>query len=364
MHTRRTQLDRARRDGFSLVELLVVVVIIVLVIGIVAVSGANVIAAGRKAATERLLSSITTAIEQFHADHGFYPPLLTHHASDPGHLSVADVQPNAFTQTANDPMRAARYHSVYSLGAYLVGIGDLRGDGVVDGYAFETPPRPNLDDGVDGPGIRSPGPDRAWGGAANGLSLTNTAYMPPTTGRVYGPYIDVKPGRAMRQVERRAPIRVDVVQTINGSSVSDTDVNWRRRFTIIDRWGNPIRYYSGWPTRDDMSGDYSLLNVPIELFSYDAASIYAARTNSAENTIPPRADGLMGAPYALLSAGEDGYFGEASNERANITYPANAMFINAGNLGLGLGVFGDDETGRRAQERHLRRLSDNIRVLP
>lgn len=72
----------ARRPGFSLVELLVVIAIIAIVIAIIvpALNGART--AARKTATNALLSDVTAAAMQFSQDHG---------GSMPGYFSPTDM---------------------------------------------------------------------------------------------------------------------------------------------------------------------------------------------------------------------------------------------------------------------------------
>ncbi|TVQ61311.1 MAG: prepilin-type N-terminal cleavage/methylation domain-containing protein [Phycisphaerales bacterium] len=331
-----------RRNAFTLVELLVVVVIMLIVIGIVVVAGATIVAESRRASTERLMGAVANALEMFRADHGYYPPLLSHNN---GNLHVPEAQPNAFDSFTAGPLADARFHSVYSLAAYLVGVGDLAGEGAGGGEYTEV-------DGVPGPGLRSPGIDRAWGGAIDGLQSA----QPPTTGRTFGPYIDVAAGRNMRQVRRG-----DVTSFAPISPIPEQNV----RFTIVDRWGTPIRYYRYWPTRE--GDNASLANAPLELFSSDTVITLAPAYSSSPNaSLTPEQLGrdrvLFDAPYALLSAGPDTLFGSGPDEPPASGSQQYIRLRDAGQYFPAQASPGD--TAAEAGERLRRRLTDNIRVTP
>ena len=308
------------RGAFTLVELLVVVVIMLIVMGIVVVAGSSIVAESRRANTQRLMGSIANALEMFKADHGYYPPLLSHSAG--GNLHVPEAQSNAFTNFTSGSLFDTRYHSVYSLAAYLIGVGDLAAEG---GDFQEL-------DGVQGPGLRSPGLDRAWGGALTGL---NNAQR-PTTGRVYGPYVDVASGRNMRQVR-------------NADVIDSNNAEMNVRFTLVDRWGTPIRYYRYWPTRDGTN--VTLANSPLELFSASVVPEIAGASVTQSDRLGVDAP-LLNAPYALLSAGSDTFFGNAVNESPG---PGAQQHLRL-----------RDFPGRTDEDQALllRRLSDNIRVTP
>lgn len=328
-----------RHPAFTLVELLVVVAIIGLLIGVALVAGQGALASSKKAQTERTLRSVADAIEQFKSDHGFYPPLLNpEDASPTAPILVTEALPDAYTYTALESLHAKRYYSNYSLSAYLVGVGDLNGDAIEQYPAGE----PNLDDGLNGPGVRAPGEDQSWGGAQRRPGYPYSAAsgdpLPAQTGPSFGPYIDLAQGKGLRLTR-----------------VGDNTIHNRQgMFFMVDRWDKPIRYYRHWPTKA-LSGanpnEQSLADIPLELLSWDAAKGQAppaAGSTTPHLGIDPA---LAGAEFALLSAGEDGFFGEASDE--GVTAPA--LLSVDGFRGL---------SDQVAIKKLLRRLEDNVRVTP
>ena len=308
---RRTEQSTGRR-GFTLVELIAVITVIAILAALVLAAVGKARKSAQRGAAVRLLESIATAADEFKNDFGWYPPLLINR-TDAGANEAAlpngapmHVVPEAkyrFTPGSGssvDAYRAAmanaRYHSDVSLTAYLLGSGDLNGDErVIYDDPGSTFSEPNFDDGADGPAIRHPGPaDKSWGGGADRrlqVPVLDGKYpnsdidrwraeVAPPRGREFGPYLD--PGL-----------------------VSDSLVLRRDGMYVLeDQFGNPIRYYRDYPTRDETDPDRPLdiSVVPSELRS--AASIEAQlNENLSEAAEIDRA--LFGAQFVLLSAGEE-----------------------------------------------------------
>ncbi|MCL2645994.1 MAG: prepilin-type N-terminal cleavage/methylation domain-containing protein [Phycisphaerales bacterium] len=71
------------RTGFTLVELLVVIAIIVLLIGILIPTVGSVRKQAKIAATNSLLSTLSTALEHYHNDFNMYPSSTTYYSTTP-----------------------------------------------------------------------------------------------------------------------------------------------------------------------------------------------------------------------------------------------------------------------------------------
>ena len=66
----------ARRPGFTVVELLVVMAIIILLIGVLLVGLSQAAGTAQKAQTQFLMNSMAAALAKFKGDHGYLPPVL------------------------------------------------------------------------------------------------------------------------------------------------------------------------------------------------------------------------------------------------------------------------------------------------
>lgn len=317
---------RRRAGAFTLIELLVVVAIILLLVGILIPTGIFVLGNARKSSNLQLMRTISDGVDAFKNDFRYIPPLLAPQPTSnrlfytPDHTLRNNHQGSA--RTANDrqlELRDRRWHSVAALPIYLMGIGDLAPD--IGDSTLTPAPRflqenePNYEnrhDGADGLGIRDPGPDRSWGGAAD-----RGRHLPTFQGRVYGPYIDPKIAESNMRLARAEdfPYR----NTINPPLTQDV-FDELSMFVFVDRYDSPIRYYKEWLEREPgvVPGpgepDTSLRLAPLELLSYETVTRYrgVGQGTLSESRL---VDGeLVGKPFALLSAGPDGRWGERRRE--------------------------------------------------
>ncbi len=348
--TRRPHAGRA----FTLLELLVVVGVIGLLLAIVLATGNAVLRTSQAASTTRLLGAIGQGLEQFKADHGYYPPLLNENYEN-GDWSGADrlvvANEPGDVQTPYNPYYAGpillgeetqqdpgdpRCFNVYSLAIYLQGVGDLNGDlnqnqGEIYDDPTTTEVEHNLDDGVDGPGLRAPGADRSWGGARDRTDYRNGGpHRPASEGRVFGPYVAAASGRNLERIP-------------DDDTVNDDERQYAGLYRFVDRWGNPIRYYRDWSLRENNTR--SMANVPFEIRDPKEAKdfmdgAYAPDFDASMERIDRD---LAGAPYVLLSVGQDGRSGHRRvNELRNLFSAPNG-----------------EDTKELYEE-----LSDNVRYIP
>ncbi|MDX2114356.1 MAG: prepilin-type N-terminal cleavage/methylation domain-containing protein [Planctomycetota bacterium] len=327
---------RAAR-GFTIIELIVVVGIIAVIAGILLATFGRVRNASQRGADERFNSTIGQAVQAFERDLRYLPPLLIPRAAaladvvavgelTPGNNAEVGV-PDAMFSTPADLRTAldrARYGSEFSLAAYLMGTGDINNS---EATADETLGRnDDEDDGLAGPGIRDPGPDRSWGGAADRVAQRNTPGSAIKTGRTFGPYLD--------PAQLAGNIKLDTRTGL---------------FKFVDAHGQPVRYYTGWPKRSRTGGQPqpSIDHTPIELRTAAAveAQIDAGGT--------PNLDlerGVFNAPFMIVSAGKPQafepngtaipFFGDRKRDAAELSaalalidYGANRPF-NIGDLSL------------------------------
>ncbi len=352
------------RSGFTLTELLVVIAIIALLLGLLLVAGNGALRAARKNATTRFLASIGQGLEQFNKDHGYYPPLLNENHQNGGSFGSPGSPGADRFAVADEPGASDRWHdpafagpqlpreewpppdedtdsrcfNVYALATYLQGVGDINGDGqwVYDDGVASNGPEHSEDDGVDGPGFRTPGPDRSWGGARDRRPHdVGGEHDPAREGRVFGPYVSIGDAGGLEIL----PLNPDQIFV-------DADKPYAGMARFIDRWGNPIRYYRDWLVRDPGTGERTMEYVPLEVRDYENASEFlgGGLGNSYSESILRMSPDIAGAPYVLLSVGPDGRSGHRSRTQIQNLY----------------GGSGDTEGTREALEE----LSDNVRYAP
>lgn len=364
---------RHNPHAFTLVELLVAIVIVGILLSLILVGTSAALAAAKTAATERFLASLSNGMESFSIDHDYYPPILNeNYNNDFGsagaalqhRLTVADfVQQTPLPDDPEDPTNAGpiererAFNNAFSPVIYLMGVGDLNGDGI-ETYATQQPPRRNLDDGADGPGLRSPGPDRSWGGARDRrLPSDGGAHNPPVDGRVYGPYVDAGVGsQVVRIREGQNRIRF----TFDAADLAAANTAYQGLSCFVDTWGNPVRIYGGWPTLDpDAPAGFeqspSMLRVPPEIrdaqrVSETIASIAGGQSieDASLRTVEPA---IVSAPYVFLSMGSDGVSGHPTRDEGHtLTNVANDTGGSAG--------------ARPYSDEVVRAISDNVRYVP
>jgi len=263
-----------RRRAFSLIELLMVIAIIGLLVSVLIVALNKVRGTGESASTEQLMRAIDMSLSQFKSDHGFLPPLLDDTIAANGSAELVPY----------DIARADRidYYSSLTLAPYLIGVGDLNGDGRQDEY----------DDGLAGAGFRDPGRDRSWGYsyAASGgrgrkqywrdqekpgRSAGDPKVIP---GPTFGPYLTV--GGEDR-----------IVYGTNRTGAAFTDA--RPLFAVTDYWGGAIRYFRHWP-KVLPPGETLESHVPVWFGSLRADQVESFKMQS------------RSVEYVLMSIGPDG----------------------------------------------------------
>jgi prepilin-type N-terminal cleavage/methylation domain-containing protein len=279
------QFDRKRRRaGFTLVELATAIVIIVVLLGLTGLAVSRGLLTARAAAERQTLTGLNAAITQFKADFGFLPPLIADERfSQPGPCRLESgsfipwsVQSGVGAAPGADPDALARVvsaaswdtdqkrYSVYSLAYYLTGALDA---------PRATDPR-DVIDGATGPKIRTPSPEGVFA----------------RSGKTHDALFDVtQTGRNRLAYVRSTPTGADQEYGVTPQASTDEE---RRRPTLVDRWGQPIRYYRWKPTfaiTGDRRGEVSEYNVPRALGDPWVASGAA----------------LRGAEYALLITGPD-----------------------------------------------------------
>lgn len=291
---------RPRRAGFTLVELATAIVIIVVLLGLTGLAVSRGLLTARAAAERQTLTGLNAAITQFKADFGFLPPLIADERfsqSGPCRLesgayipwsvqSAVGAAPGADPDVLARPVTGESWttdqkrYSVYSLTYYLTGTLDA---------PRATDPK-DVIDGSPGPKFRTPSPEGVFA----------------RSGKTHDAVFDVtQTGRNRLAYVRSTPTGADQEYGVTPQASTDEE---RRRPTLIDRWGQPIRYYRWKPTfatTGARRGEIDEYNVPRALGNPWVESGAA----------------LRGAEYALMITGPD----RRTDERRPWTNPSNAQ---------------------------------------
>ncbi|MBY0309351.1 MAG: prepilin-type N-terminal cleavage/methylation domain-containing protein [Phycisphaerales bacterium] len=210
----------ARARGFTLLEILLVVVILTVLAALLFVAIGAAVRSVRKAGEQQYVRSLAQAVEQYRQSFGALPPLVADGPADSdGPLvvnpSAGPARPRFKGEAAgSDLSRIARFlryeldpdngqpasgrYSVYTLPVYVLGVLGKRYDG------------------ADGPGFTRPDTDGVFS----------------RSGPVTQPLFDVS-----RQTER----------LVRAGTVGSED-DPACRTVLVDRWGRAIRYYAWLPT--------------------------------------------------------------------------------------------------------------------
>ncbi len=274
-HTRQSVIHRA----FTLVELLVTIAIIGILVAILFPALGGAFGTADRAKSQTQVNTIVTAFEAFYADFQYDPPLVAPpkdgRSVDPPGIRTPELQASEFADyysaaagNTADAYRAARYHSEYTIAAYLLGMGDLNGDGrtVYDDRATGDRVEPNEDDGLDTFGFRNPGEFRAWKKRG---SSNNFKHEAPGVGREYGPYIE------------QGVIKDIVKERKIGGNGRPDESGFITMYVMVDPWGTPYRYYRNWPTR--LSERSNVARIPVELRNPDSVARQLEAANIAND---------------------------------------------------------------------------------
>ena len=113
-----TRPNPARRAGFTLIEMLVVVIIIAVLSGMVMGLFKTSSSWAAKAQTSDILGKVRAAIEEFHAEYGAYPPVPTYNNGQPFYYAYPAT--NGLSPTAAGNMTADAPLFTFGLMSFLV----------------------------------------------------------------------------------------------------------------------------------------------------------------------------------------------------------------------------------------------------
>ncbi|HZW07241.1 MAG TPA: prepilin-type N-terminal cleavage/methylation domain-containing protein [Phycisphaerales bacterium] len=285
MRTARTRANPVRTRGFTLLEVLLVVVIVTVLAALLFVAIGAAVRAVRKAGEQQYVRSLAMAVEQYKQSVGSVPPLVAEGPTESdGPLVMNPAAGTPFRPrikgegSAQDLTRAIRYaryeidadgtnpdlnrSSRYTLAVYVLG---------VLGKKY---------DGVEGPGFTKPDTDGVFSRA----------------GATTQPLFDVT-----RHTER--------VQRL---PVAGSEDDPACRTVILDRWNNPIRYYRWLPTYHTASA-----TVLPSVYPGAPGNAPAQAKEVRSFNVPPGVGNpvtnpeLRGAQAAVVSAGPDGQINDA-----------------------------------------------------
>lgn len=293
-----TRCNLGVRRAFTLVELLTVVVIITILMAVLAISLHHGLRTSKTAVAESLLKSIGMGIEAYKIDLGHEPPLVTPQVLGAGKQGL--VTPETYFASGTSGAASVheigasqdvRFFSEYTIASYLLGIGDFNNDNSMGLNSAAKPASdPSatpqdliewLDDGQAGLGLKAPGRSRAW-------KSPNGDHEPTQTGRSFGPYLD---GVSLGGDGRRQ------------SKILELDEE-RGLYRIIDPWGNPVRYYRGWPTTDPVTRQRTVAQVPTPLRSWASVQAELDGGLPTDASVVSLTSDVLSAPYAVVCAGD------------------------------------------------------------
>jgi len=286
----------ARRRGFTLIEVTVVSVVIIIIAALTLVAAGPIVKSVRSESERQLLRSLVVATESFRQRFGDLPPLVEDASvvvrfTPPGGLEqVAIRTPTAGTGVIT-PLNPNWQLRVNEYLAYVDNGGRSRSS-VLSPTIYLMGVLSERFDGADGPRMTA---------------------CDPTTGMFNRGGPTVEPLFDSSSVkERLVPSNFNVIG--EASPV----------LQLVDRWGNPIRYYRWLPTRHianiveqtnvyrgwNKSGAFDAtavgnnVDVPGEIRSYNVPVLLG-------NPYEVGAASLRSAGFAFLSAGPDGEFDES-----------------------------------------------------
>ena len=100
----RTRKSRVRREGFTIVEIMVVVIIISVLAALIAPRFFGRIGEAKQSAAKQQLSEIEKAVDMFHYDYGRFPTILDELVSRPSDIAEEDWKvPTLKAKNLTDP---------------------------------------------------------------------------------------------------------------------------------------------------------------------------------------------------------------------------------------------------------------------
>lgn len=285
MTERATIRMRARRGGFTVVELLVVVGVIATLVALLIVALAAASSRAQAAKTTALMTSISQALATFERDFNYLPPPIGPEGSDAPNARRPFISPPLYTDSsvfgnAGWVAQLQDYASMTTLAEYLIGY---------DGAAA---------DGADGNGIRDPGRDRYWNGLAGGGVVSTR--QPNQRGPVRGPYLELDDNTLLGRLEWDQQLGDYTVHLPGDPGYNDENDDNLNPLVIVDYWGAPILYYPDHPAAEVSLAEIIVLRPASIKSGAEATSPVADAGGSRVTSLDLRA-----AKYALFSAGPD-----------------------------------------------------------
>lgn len=279
---RTRRMPTQKRRGFTLLELLIVIVVITMLLGILSVALVGARDRAKDAKSKQLLSAVSLAVAAYKNEFGFYPPEV-----GPDGWSRADQRSDGDSRWDYDVEReeytsdGLGYHvsagSQFTIAHHLVGRNRM----------ITTPGGDEREtDGVIGPGLRRPTLPNGY------LSTTDTSFTPPESGRVYSAFLDLSDPKAFVSIPDSAGVESVVV---------------------VDAYGKPIRYFNfNDPTQPAKSLEHdpggTNATFSERLLSVVTGPQYQGTFDFA-NDPETRPMALRGQAFAVVSGGQDGHTG-------------------------------------------------------